>query len=199
MIWFYQAVNAFYLANQRTFRGNNITSDILKRFYLRLSRQVIEDEDKIALVNQYGANPLKLAQLLQSSHIAHKLERGVSFSVVEEEIVVGDESYPMREIIPLSADNQKMYGSTFSEAYNKLLAVRLNTEAKAKNEPQNFHIHPESDILSSQIAAERIKEWGEWKGFTGTISPMQAMMLYGEARTMVLHSTYKSNRSSPLA
>ena len=191
MTWFYQDVNQFY-RNSRLTESENprpITWDILREFLRALLIAAGENEEKQSLIKTTLArDPLQLVQWLQSAEEAHALELGVGFTVSEENIEVGDESYPMREIIPLSSDNEKMVGSTFSAGVQQLLAVCMNTEARDKGQPQNFHIHPESNIISSQVAAQRMKElWGHWEGFTGTISVAQAETLYREQNTQVLH------------
>ena len=192
MTWFYQAINKFYLDNQRAILASRgeITTDTLKHTALALQKVAGEDEEKQSLVNSLLRDPLQLVRWLQSAHEAHELKFGVGFTVREENIVVGDTSYPMREIIPLSSDNQKMAGSTFSGGVQQLLAVRLNTEARLRNEPQNYHIHPESNIISSQVASQRMKQlWGHWEGFSGTISASQAETLHEQHGTEVLHVT----------
>ena len=190
MTWFYQAVNQFYSDNKENILGDDaeITVDIIKALAEELTRMSGEDEEKINLVTGLLHDPLLLVRWLQSAHEAHELVLGISFTVREESIQVGDTTYPMKEIIPLSSDNQKMGGSTFSAGVQQLLAVRLNTEAKQQGAPQNHHIHPESNIISSQVAAQRMKElWSSWEGFSGTISASQAQTLHAEEGTQVLH------------
>ncbi len=193
MTWFYQVVNDFYtqgkergLINVSVLRP--INQNVLAAFTQTLLHEVGDNEEKQAIVASLLRDPLQLVQWLQSAHEAHELEWGVGFTVRDEFIQVGEESYPMREIIPLSSDNQKMVGSTFSAGVQQLLAVRLNKEAKANHEPQNFHIHPESHIISSQVASQRMQQlWGRWEGFSGTISAAQATELHTEQGTEVLH------------
>lgn len=191
MTWFYQAVNAFYIdSSERIIRDHEgrFSKSVLKAFVKVLTREAGDNEEKQGLIQQILKDPLQLVQWLQSAHEAHKLQWGIGFTVREENIAVGDELYPMREVIPLSSDNQKMVGSTFSAGVHQLLAVRLNSEARCANQPQNVHIHPESHIISSQVAAQRMLElWGHWEGFSGTISAAQAKSLYREMGTEVLH------------
>ena len=191
MTWFYQAVNEFYLRSKDAIHADGhgrINKELLLRLTQFLQNVAGESEEKQGLVRQLLKDPLQLVQWLQSAYEAHELELGISFTVREEHIAVGDEFYPMREIIPVSSDNQPMNGSTFSAGVQQLLAVRLNTEAKRNNEPQNFHIHPESNIISSQNAAQRMQElWGRWEGFSGTISLTQAKSLFNAHGTEVLH------------
>lgn len=189
MTWFYQAANAFYKNNETSLNTcRQITVDDVHSLTKFLQKSAGENEEKQNLIKGLLRDPLQLVQWLQSAYEAHVLEWGVHFTVREENIEVGDESYPMREIIPLSSDNQKMVGSTFSAGVQQLLAVRLNTEAKDGLKPQNFHIHPESNIISSQVAAQRMQAlWGTWEGFSGTISTAQATTLNREHGTEVLH------------
>ncbi|WP_133129749.1 preprotein translocase subunit SecA [Legionella yabuuchiae] len=191
MTWFYQAINEFYLLNKDALvDGGRIDAETLKALGQALQLAAGENEERQSLVIRLLNEPLQLVQWLQSAHEAHELNWGVEFTVREVEIHMGDESesYPMREIMPLSADNQTMFGSTYSAGVHQLLAVRLNTEARLRDEPQNFHIHPESNIISSQVVSQRMKQlWGSWEGFSGTISAAQAEMLNREYGTEVLH------------
>jgi hypothetical protein len=191
MTWFYKCVNAFYTdAVSRGLFGDkqHITKDILHDFIQALQRAANENEDRQSLVTSLLREPLQLVQWLQSAYEADKLQWGVGFTVRQENIEVGEETYPMREIIPLSSDNQKMFGSTFSNGVHELLAVRLNEEAKREGQPQDFHIHLQSHIISSQVAAQRMDElYAHWEGFSGTISAAQAASLYEDQRTQVLH------------
>jgi len=192
MTWFYQATNQYYLDKKADIKKDkgDITVERAKDFAEYLVKIAGEDEEKQSLVKGMLQDPLLFVRWLQSAHEADEdeLKLGINFTVREENIKVGDTTYPMKEIIPLSTDMQKMAGSTFSAGVQQLLAVRLNTEAKKKGEPQNYHIHPESNIISSQVAAQRMKElWGTWEGFSGTISASQAQTLHTEEGTQVLH------------
>lgn len=191
MTWFYQAINEFYTTNKKRIIETDaqyINKALLVDLTKALQKAADDNDERNSVVKQILRDPLQLVQWIQSAHEAHELEWGVGFTVIEENIEVGDESYPMREIIPLSSDNQKMAGSTFSAGVQQLLAVRLNNQARLKGEPQNFHIHPESHIISSQVAAQRMKElWETWEGFSGTISVAQASGLYAAQGTKVLH------------
>ncbi|MGL6028212.1 MAG: hypothetical protein ACRC0M_00285, partial [Legionella sp.] len=186
MTWFYQSVNAFY---KNKLEGKAfISAETVQDFAAALLNDAGENEERQRLIAPMLSDLVQLVPWIQSAHEAFSLAWGVGFTVREENIEVGDESYPMREIIPLSSDNQKMNGSTFSAGVHQLLAVRLNSEARLNNEAQNFHIYPESHIISSQVAAQRMRElWGSWEGFSGTISAAQAATLNREHGTEVLH------------
>ena len=187
MIWFYQAVNSFYKDNARAFANGGVKQDDVKELVDYLYQVAEKDENKHKLINKLRCDGAQLVSWLQSAHEAHSLEKGVGFTVREENIQIGDASYLMKEIIPLSTDNQKVVGSTFSVGVHQLLAVRLNTEAKAKGESQNYHVHAESYIISSQIAAKHMSTlWGNWEGFTGTVSDTQAQTLKRTQGTQVL-------------
>ncbi|MDP1602279.1 MAG: hypothetical protein Q8M03_03355 [Legionella sp.] len=190
MTWFYQAVNKFYENNQASLYNNKgqITVATLRRFAEFLQIAAGDNEEKQSLVLLLLREPIQFVSWLQSAHDAHGQVNGVSYTVREENILVGDTTYPMKEIIPLSADNQIMIGSTFSLGVQQLLAALLNNLAKEQSLPQNYHIHPESNIISSQVVSQRMKElWGTWEGFSGTISASQAQQLNTEYGTEVLH------------
>jgi hypothetical protein len=189
MTWFYQSINDFYkseiLPNKNL---ENINQKLLKKFTDALLNDAGENEERQLFIASLMQDPLQLVQWLQSAYETFSLQEDIDFTVREENIEVGNESYPMREIIPLSRDNQKMAGSTFSAGVHQLLAVRLNNEARDQDKPQNFHIHPESNIISSQVAEHLMNTlWSSWEGFTGTISAAQAKMLNKEEQAKVLH------------
>ena len=187
MMWFYQAVNEFYTTHAELLSKEQIKVGAVQKLVAFLHEQAFEDEDKERFINQLTRDGLQLVRWLQSAHEAHQLEKGIGFTVREENIKVGDARYLMKEIIPLSTDNQKMIGSTFSAGVQQLLAVRLNTEAKHQGESQNYHVHSESNIISSQVAAKHMRTlWGNWEGFTGTVSSSQAQALHREQGTQVL-------------
>jgi hypothetical protein len=190
MVWFYQAVNNFYqgLPQDPEHFPKKIDAALVHAFKQALEAAAEQHEDKMTYVQQLAGDPLLLVQWLQSAHIAHRLKKNEQFTVREEQIEIGEEFYPMLEVIPLSSDNQKMMGSTYSAGVHQLLAVRLNSEAKTRQEPQNYHIHPESHVISSQVAAQRFRKlWGAQEGFTGTVSSTQARKLYKEYKAEVLH------------
>ncbi len=199
MTWFYQAVNRFYQEQQfagvrnahgevEVRRTEIINKQILIDFYRFLEKQAEGHEERERMLPELIKSPIQLVQWLQSAREAAELERGSGFTVREINIKVGDELYPMQEVIPVSSDNQPMTDSTFSAGVHQLLAVRLNSEAEAKGLPQNFHIHPESNIISSQVASRLLKTlWTVWEGFSGTITAAQAKSLHEDHRTAVLH------------
>ena len=187
MIWFYQAVNAFYKQHQQTLKKDGVTQAIVEELVKALVEVANKDEDKQRFIDKLRRDGVQLVSWLQSAHEAHQLEKGVGFTVREENIQIGEAAYLMKEIIPLSTDNQKVAGSTFSAGVHQLLAVRLNTEAKALGESQNYHVHAESQIISSQVAAKHMSTlWGNWEGFTGTVSYTQAQSLKQTQNTQVL-------------
>lgn len=130
---------------------------------------------------------LPFRQWIQAAHQACGLQQGVGFTVREETLTIGDDTYPIMEIIPLSLDNQALKGSSYAGGMHQLLAVRLNLQAKVERRPTNYHVLPESHILSSQIAAERLSQYGHFEGFTGTVSAAEATALSYEYGAMVLH------------
>ncbi len=189
LTWFYQAVNDFYQANKEDLMSDHeISGEDIVALIKHLKKMAGDIEERQAMVERLAKDPVQVVQWIRSAHQAYSLQRGVSFTVRKEDIEVGDETYPMQEIIPLSTDNQVMSGSTFSAGVHQLLAIRLNTDARKRGEPQNFHVHPESRIASSQVAAQRMATlWGRWEGFSGTISSSQAANLQTDYGTEVLH------------
>lgn len=191
MAWFYQAVNDFYAKHHDSLsQKGEIDVSTLINFASFLRQKAGEDEEKRALVNSLLRDPLLLVGWLQSAYDAHDLKRGEGFTVREANIKIGEDTYPMREIIPLSKSNQKMEGSKFSAGVQQLTATLLNSLAKEKDEAQNFFVDAESNVISSQVAAQRLKKlWGRWEGYTATLSASQALNLYALYGVQVLHTT----------
>jgi hypothetical protein len=188
MMWFYQEVNRFYDSHKRAFTDGKITKALLLDFAQTLQQAAKDNEERYRVLRPILADKLKLVQWLRSAAEAASLEPDVHYTVKMEDIRIGEQSYPMQSVIPLSGDNQRMIGSTFSKGVHQLLAVRLNTKAKDAGEKQNYYVHPESVIVSSQVADQRMRElWGTWEGFTGTVSSSQARILATDHKTKVLH------------
>ncbi len=181
MAWFYRGLNGFY---DQAIKGNRtMTRENLQQCFEFLTTRANED----GLLYLESITPMVLLGWLQSTHEAASLKHGVNYTVRLEQVKIGEEEFPLREIYPLTKDMQAAVGSTFSHGVHQLLAERLNTEAQKKGEAQNHHVHPESHIISSQVFSQRLKTlWGHWEGFTGTVSTSQANELYEEHKTAVL-------------
>lgn len=187
MIWFYQAMNEFYDQNRARLDKEQVTMASARELLTFLIDKAKEDEEKLNFLSQLSRDGLQLVGWLQSAHDAASMERGINFSVVEENVQIGEASYLLKEIIPLTSSNQKAKGSTFSAGVHQLLAVRLNEEAKTRNEAQNYHVHAESHIISSQVANKLLRNlWKHWEGYTGSVSSSQAQALNTEQGTQVL-------------
>jgi hypothetical protein len=191
MTWFYQAINNFYTGVIAAERLQGIDKALLQRLIQHL-QEAAKTEDQQYILTPILHDPTQLVQWLQSAYEAHKLERSVHFTVRVEQIEVNGEKVPMREIIPLTSDSQKAIGSTFSAGVHQLLAVLLNKEALTAQNPedraQNYHIHPESNIISSQVASVLMDElFGKKEYFSGSISAAQAVALNKETKTQILH------------
>ena len=186
MTWFYQAINAAY-HEVKTSGATFITTDVANNFFEKLLAYAGDDESKKQVIYEAIDEENPCIELLRSAHEAHQLTRLKDFSVLDKEIEFVGERYTAQEIVPLSTDNQKMQGSTFSRLVQQLLAVRLNTEASKEHppKPQTFHVPPESCVLSSRVASQLMETttglWSKgWEGFTGTLSGNQAQILQSE-------------------
>lgn len=187
MAWFYQGLNKFYdqlpeeIKNNA--RENRITQKDIINCYVFLAERAKED----GLLYLESISPMELLGWLQSTYEAATLQFGVQYTVRLEQVKIGEEEFPLREIYPLTKDMQAAVGSSFSHGVHQLLAARLNEKAALKDEPQNYHVHPESHIISSQVFSQRLKTlWGHWEGFTGTVSSSQSHELNEEHKTAVL-------------
>lgn len=181
MAWFYQRLNQFY----DTIPGDraSISPQIIKDCFKFLANHAPED----GLIYLESLTPMALLGWLQSAHEAASLRSGVDYTARLEQIKIGEEEFQLREIYPLTKDMQAAVGASFSHGVHQLLAARLNAEAQKRGEAQDYHVHPESDIVSSQVFSQRLKSrFGRWEGFTGTVSSSQALELYAEHKTAVL-------------
>jgi len=175
MMWFYEATNQFYKDVIRQENYKEIDNKVLDLYTAYLDKMAGDNEEKRLFLTTFKKDHLRQVMWLQSAYDTHTLKEGENFIVREKSVTIGDVSYPMKEVIPLSSDNQVMSGSTFSLGVHQLLAVRLNGET---GKTKNHHVPRESHIVSSQVAQELIKSlWSTWEGTTGTVSPYQAYML----------------------
>ncbi|MGC1182420.1 hypothetical protein [Legionella sp.] len=181
MAWFYRGINMFY--DNLPAKKTPITPQVVQECFKFLSIQASE-EGRIYLES---LTPMMLLSWLQSAHEAASLEVGINYTVRLEQVKIGEEEFSLREIYPLTKDMQTAVGSTFSHGVHQLLAERLNFEAQLNGEAQDYHVHPESDIISSQVFSQRLKScFGHWEGFTGTVSSSQALELNQVHHTAVL-------------
>lgn len=186
MAWFYRNLNCFYDENLGADSGIFIvTQEILIRCYEYLANKA--SEDGLIYLDDLKNNPIVLVSWLQSAHEAASLKLDINFTVRLDKVKIGQEEFSLQEIYPLTKDMQAAVGSTFSHGVHQLIAERLNVDAMKKGLPQNYHVHPESDIVSSQVFSQRLKSlWEHWEGFTGTVSATQAVELQQAHQTAVL-------------
>jgi hypothetical protein len=191
MMWFYQLINAFYDKHKAAMLSEGlITRALLGELIKELQSAARDNEARELLIDPMIKTdpPMQLVQWLQAAHEAAGLTIDRDFTVVYTDVQVGHATHKLRDPVPLSKDNQKQIGSSYVGGVHQLLAVRLNAEALAKGELPDFHVHLESDIISSRTALERVSElWGRWEGFSGTISPSQMARLAEHSGTDVLH------------
>jgi hypothetical protein len=182
MSWFYRALNEFNDVHLKGLEKIKVAT-VNECFDFLL--QKANENGRIYLEN---LPPMALLSWMQSAREAASLKPDIDYTVRLEQVKIGEaEEFPLCEIYPLTKDMQTAIGSTFSHGVHQLLAERLNSIAKQEKEPQNYHVHPESDIISSQVFSQRLKTlWGHWEGFTGTVSSSQAAELNTEHKTAVL-------------
>jgi hypothetical protein len=183
MSWFYRALNDFHdtqlTIDKKGFFPVGAVTGCFDFLYDKAS-----ENGRIYLES---LDPPSLLTWLQSDHEAATLEPNKNYTVRLEQVKIGVEESPLREIYPLTKDMQAAVGSTYSLGVHQLLAERLNMEAKKNGESQNYHVHPESDIISSQVFSQRLKTlWTHWEGFTGTVSSSQAVELNTAHQTAIL-------------
>lgn len=175
-IWFYQEINLFYirfLVGEPKIYANTHIKTLIKI----LRSKAGHNPERLAYVDHLARNSLELIGWLRAASCAQKREPDIDYTLVEDNILRNGNLYPMQEIIPLSKDNQKLEGASFSNGVHQLLAVRLNQEAERQHQPQNYHVHAESNILSSQVASYNLRLYEHWEGLTGTVSSAQAKYL----------------------
>ncbi|MDR3442441.1 MAG: hypothetical protein P4L65_05440 [Legionella sp.] len=184
MSWFYRGLNEFYDQKFKDKGANfKIPPKLVAECYDFLASRA-NDDGRLYLDH---VTPMTMLSWLQSAHEAAIMKMGINYTVRLEQVAVGEEEFPLQEIYPLTKDMQAAVGSTFSHGVHQLLAERLNAEAKLQSKAQNYHVHPESDIISSQVFSQRLKTlWNHWEGFTGTVSTSQASELNTAYHTAVL-------------
>lgn len=193
MMWFYQALTDFYddhLGDKVRAGRELISKEPLDALLNYMEKCAGGDPGKLAVIQKIITDgPELLAKWLQSTHQAARMKQNKDFTVRAKTVEYGGVQYPMREIIPLSRDNQPVIGSSFSDGVHQLLAYRMNKQQSMLSvlAPRDFHIHPESLLLSSQIAIERTRQLtNSWEGFSGSVSSSQAYQLSQEFGTTVL-------------
>ncbi|HHI9477391.1 TPA: hypothetical protein ACTUT5_001302 [Legionella anisa] len=187
MAWFYRGLNEFYDNLPAEFKNDPKEHPLTTKQIIECFQFLAEQANEDGLLYLESLSPMELLGWLQSTHEAATLQFGVQYTVRLEQVKVGEEEFPLREIYPLTKDMQAAVGSSFSHGVHQLLAARLNEQAALKDEPQNYHVHPESNIISSQVFSQRLKTlWGHWEGFTGTVSSSQSNELNEEHDTAVL-------------
>lgn len=192
MIWFYEAVNEFYKVKcpQAVKQGQqNIDGPLVGSFLEHLEQKAGQDPTRLTYLNgliKFGSRELTIR--LQSAFTAARLkEKGSQFTTQQKEVCYDGVDYPMRENVPLSQSNQPVHGSTYSNGAHQLLATLCNEDVDSLHAPQNFHVHPESEIISAQLAIERTKELAShWAGFSGSVSLSQSYQLSEEFDTEIL-------------
>lgn len=187
MRWFYRAVNGFYVLHRERLKaqeGIDESADI-EAFIAFMEKEAGEHVYRQEQVEVLKRTPLEAIRWIQAAHDADGLERGVQFALLEGAISVGEETYDMHEIVPLSMNNQKMRGSSYSEGVDQLKAELLNETMKESPEPCTVHLRRESDILSSQVAVTQMELYPSWKVFSGSFSTRQAERLYEENGMMI--------------
>lgn len=190
MSWFYDSLNEFYdqhLSSELKEAHKPITQGILLElleFLHNKSKGYPKREQYFQSILAEG--PGGLFKWLQSTHRASLLVKNTDFTIQDVEVEYNEVRYPMREIIPLSRDNQPIKNSSFSDGVHQLLASRLN-RSQPDLGAHNFHIHPESSILTSHIAEERARELcSSWDGCTGSLSYSQSYQLSQAAGVQTL-------------
>ncbi|HRD71125.1 MAG TPA: hypothetical protein PK657_13410 [Legionella sp.] len=187
MAWFYRGLNEFYDQLPQEFKAYSGNSKISPKYIIDCYAFLAERAKEDGLLYLENISPMDLLGWLQSTQEAAMMQFGIQYTVRLEQVKVGEEEFPLREIYPLTKDMQAAVGSSFSHGVHQLLAARLNDQAALKDEPQNYHVHPESNIISSQVFSQRLKTlWGHWEGFTGTVSSSQSYELNVEHKTAVL-------------
>ncbi len=185
-MWFYEAIFNYYNENKASLeRSQKISEADLSRFTDFLISAAGKDKQRLDFLKKIVANSNTMVQWIQSVHTAMQLQEAKHFVLIESDLLMSGEIYRLKEIVPLSKDNQRIVGSSFSEGVQQLLAMRLHMEGK-----KDVHVPPQNDIISSQIAENRMQQlWSIQEGYSGTIMPEQISQLRvsNENQFEVLH------------
>lgn len=184
MRWFYHTLNRFVEENQQTLNSQHgISRDQLYDLVNKLVEVAGDNTSRQRYLADLVNDPLQLVRWVQAAYatnftLAIDTDGGFCLPVGNKPIEIAGNTYLVREIIPLSSDNQKSVGSTFSGGIQQLLAEKLVNEAIQSDQPQNFYSPPLSHIVSSQIAETCLSRWYDtWVGATGSLSAQQADIL----------------------
>jgi hypothetical protein len=182
MLWLYQAVNQFYSSHRSGLIKNNvITNKNLDELLILLKKAAGKSGSKKRFLSDLAAKPHLLIQWIQAAHAAYQLQENLDLVLLNTEVVINGESYQMQEIIPLN-NNQRMFGSSFSDGVHQLMAVRLHQDQLDDSfAKKDVYVAPQNDLISSQIARNCMQKlWDHFEGFSGTITPDQILRLQQE-------------------
>ncbi|HVT62057.1 MAG TPA: hypothetical protein VHD33_01025, partial [Legionellaceae bacterium] len=167
--WAYQVAYDFYLEHQVAL--NNQAFNVYEKPDLQLLYQKLQAAalsiapDKSIFFQKYLASGdvtlrnQKLLSLLKGAHLAHGLEEGVHFCVMNDQKKISDSATLDTRFAKVLINNQICHGSTYSELVQQFLHVRLNKKAVDAGEMPNFFIEPESEIALSLNARYVLKNY----------------------------------------
>ncbi|MCX7116653.1 MAG: hypothetical protein NTW94_01840 [Legionellales bacterium] len=179
--WFYNIVYDFYITNQTVLNKTEIPNDLLTALFQLLLEQAGDDPARRTLLIQLAGDPKDLIKWVVATRSAFAYKIDVEYTVKSKKMTRLREQYDVREIIPLSKDNQPLEGSSFRAGVHQMLGVHLNKQELKEGRPQNFIVRPEGKVLSSQVAAFRIQQLHKIiEGFTGSLTDQQAVQLEDE-------------------
>jgi len=213
--WVYQVVSDFYSKNQEKFKTKNLyvsENPDLKNLYavLQKAAQTIAPE-KSSFFQKYLAsgNTVQrnqtLVRLLTAAHLARDLKKDVDYCIMADQKKISDSSTIDTRFAKVMIDNQVYHGSTYSDLVQQFLHVYLNEQAIKDNQPPNFFIEPESEIVLSLNASYILKNYfKQIEACTGTAGDKNAVIFYrdefGIARVIKIptHQDVKSVILSPI-
>ena len=195
MLWLLKAVNDFYDANKQKLSSQiengklYVYPDNVHDLVDFLTKEAGEHDNRRSDVERLKQGPFEeLVCWIQEAHSAYYSKRHMDFALMPELIPSGEEMYPMRVIVPLTSENQKMKDSSFTGRIDQLVAERLNRSVVKDGEIPDIHYRRMSQTISAQVAAVRIKDYAVWEAFSGSFSTLQKQKLYEEYGAQVFRA-----------
>lgn len=171
MAWFYEAINAFYDANQQSIFNDvgEVYSSAAKNLLQYLVGQANDDPIRLEILKLYALTPEKQASWLIAADDAARLKENVDFILTQAKPCLSDNDVvPSRFVVPISAfTKEPLEGMSFSDGVQQLHVTRLNQKAAlGGNIP--IHVPVQSVLLSADVGEHILSVYDDIEEFTAT-------------------------------
>lgn len=178
MAWFYEAINAFYDANQAIMFDDTgaIYAQVANGLLQYLVEQAKNDPIRLEIVKSYALTPEKQAGWLIAADDAAHLKENVHFILTQPKLSLVDNDVALqRYMIPIdSVTKEPLECMNFDGGVQQLKVQRLNQKTVLNGEVRVYM--PELSVLLSSDVGEQILSVynGNTEGFTATPSALSA-------------------------